>query len=180
MRCVRTRRCPWVSLHAVPIAVPASPCSYSHAYNSPRPSHGLASRPSCPDELPAYGNGITVATHTTNEPLVGWSPPSSIPNTLLPVHSPNHYLTSASSAATSSQLQTPNNVAQIMPKPRSVIQLGSMQLANHCALRELGGQDCFVGKALSPAILCCSISTNEHMQIHNVTRRASVLCLCEG
>ncbi|KAI5885343.1 P-loop containing nucleoside triphosphate hydrolase protein [Schizophyllum commune H4-8] len=107
-------------------------------------------------------------------------PPSSIPNTPLSVHPTNHPLIAASSAATPRPLHTPNRVAQIMPKPGSVIQPDSMQLANQCALRELGGQNCFVGKALSPAILCYSISTDGNMQIHKIIRRASVLCLCEG
>ncbi|KAI5890868.1 uncharacterized protein SCHCODRAFT_02738539 [Schizophyllum commune H4-8] len=107
-------------------------------------------------------------------------PLSTIPNTPLSVHGPNNPLSAPSLATTPSQLHTPNKVAQIMPKLGSVIQPDSMQLANVCALRELGGQDCFVGKALSPAILCYSISTDGRMHIHQVLQRASVLCLCEG
>ncbi|KAL1660998.1 P-loop containing nucleoside triphosphate hydrolase protein [Schizophyllum commune] len=107
-------------------------------------------------------------------------PPSTIPNTPLSIHGPNPPLSAPSLAATPSRLHTPNHVAQIMPKLGSVIQPDSMQLANVCPLRELGGQDCFVGKALSPATLCYSISIDGHMHIHRVIRRATVLCLCEG
>ncbi|KAL1754249.1 P-loop containing nucleoside triphosphate hydrolase protein [Schizophyllum commune] len=107
-------------------------------------------------------------------------PLSTIPDTPLSVHGPNNPLSAPSLAATPSQLHTPNHVAQIMPKLGSVIQPDSMQLANVCPLRELGGQDCFVGKALSPATLCYSISIDGHMHIHRVIRRATVLCLCEG
>ncbi|KAL1659929.1 P-loop containing nucleoside triphosphate hydrolase protein [Schizophyllum commune] len=150
-----------------PTMAPARPMAYPHAHHTPTTFLHTPIETRSPHIRP-----VSVAQASR--------PPLSIPNTPLSVHRPNPPLSAPSLAATPSRLHTPNHVAQIMPKLGSVIQPDSMQLANVCALRELGGQDCFVGKALSPAILCYSISTDGRMHIHQVLQRASVLCLCEG
>ncbi|KAL1709284.1 hypothetical protein EV121DRAFT_276414 [Schizophyllum commune] len=149
-RSVHPRRCTVEPQHAPPTTVSTYRRSHPHAWEGRHPSHGLPPRASSPDDLPAHANRITIAARTTDK------------------------------SATPSPLHTPNNVAQTMPKPGTIIQPDTMQLVNRCALRDLGGQDCFVGKALSPAILCYSTGADGRMYILKVISRASVVCLCEG